>query len=901
MTQKKQASQKKHTEEPGTKGSFLMIDGSSLLFRAFYAIRDLRTRDGIYTNGVYGFLTMFWKVVEEVDPAYIVVAFDRPEPSFRVEVFAEYKGNRTAMPPELGPQFGIVKDLLKALGVRTIDRAGFEADDLIGTLSRQAEEAGLHAILLTGDRDYFQLASDQTTIYYTKRGISELESVDPAYIREKYEGLEAKDLIELKGLQGDSSDNIPGVPGIGEKTAIKLIAQFGSIEGLYEHIEEVSGAKRKENLLENRDLAFLSRRLGTICRTVDLSEDLSFYKPQAADRPHLTELFERLEFQTFAERFALDDSKKASPSFEGKWLAPPAWPSLAQKLMQKKRVPFFLLSDGPQYLHDKPSFAGFLLGKEALLLAISGQEAAFQKAFAPVFGPDGPTLLAYDIKESLVLLGRMGIEGETAYEDLMLMAYLIDPNRSDFDPSELAEGYTSFALKSRAAIVGKGAKQKKWSELDREALSPYFAGLLHTLEEAHDPLWSQVEAQGMSRLFREIENPLAQVLARMERTGVGVNRSVLEGLGERYRSRLEALEKTIYDYAGRSFNINSSQQLSQVLFEELGIKPGKKTQTGYSTAADVLEKRVGDHPIIEALLDYRMLAKLISTYVDGFLPYIDEDDRVRSQFKQNAAATGRLSSTEPNLQNIPVRTEEGRKLRSVFEAGPGRVLIDSDYSQIELRVLASLAGDESMIHAFESGLDIHRKTASEILHKDLAEVTDEERSSAKAVNFGIIYGISDYGLSQNLGIGRQEAKDYIEGYKATYPAIRTYMDELVAQAREKGYVETYYGRRRPIPELASKNFTIRSFGERMALNTPIQGTAADLIKLAMIHVDGYLKAHHSTARLVLQVHDELIVEVEEEEAASLAKEIKRIMEEVVHFPVPLCADTGLGKSWYEAK
>ena len=879
---------------------FLMIDGSSLLFRAFYAIRDLRTQDGVYTNGVYGFMTMFWKAMEEIHPDYVLVAFDRSEPTFRSQIYADYKGTRQTMPPELGPQFGMVKDILRALSIKTIDKEGYEADDIIGTMSKRAEKAGVESILLTGDRDYFQLVSDLTTVHYTKRGISQVEEVDPQYIMEKYQ-VSPPALIEIKGLQGDASDNIPGVPGVGEKTAIKLVKEFSTIEKIYENIDRVSGKKLRENLLDNKDQAFFSRQLGEIFRDMPLEENREDFRPGDPDREELVEIFSRLEFRTFADRYALDDKKREILSFSTKEIAPPAWPGLAKKLAKLEKTSFAILGDGENYIHAKPVYACFQCGQEALLLDLDGREETFRESFSPLFSGEGPLLLAYDIKESMVLLKKMGLDFTADYRDIMLMEYLLDPTRSSYEIDNLAQRISGISILSRRDLLGKGAKRKEFNQIPRQDLMDYVGGLLRVVMEGEDKLWAEIKEMKMDRLYLEIENPLAQVLAHMEITGVAVDKAKLDALDKEYSHRLKEMEEEIYDYAGRTFNINSSQQLSDLLFVDLGLPPGKKTKTGYSTAKDVLEGLVDAHPIIPAILEYRMLSKLMSTYVDGFRPYIDPDGRVRSQFKQNVVATGRLSSTEPNLQNIPVRTEEGRKLRAVFVAGKGEVLVDADYSQIELRVLASLSGDPTMIRSFKEGHDIHTKTASEILGKDPDQVTANERSSAKAVNFGIIYGISDYGLSQNLRISRQAAKEYIDGYKATYPEIQNYMTNIVEEAKEKGYVETHYGRRRTVPELASSNFNVRSFGERIALNTPIQGTAADIIKLAMIKVDRALRDDGGKARLVLQIHDELIVEVEENHAEAMAKKIKQIMEEVSDLAVDLLADTNIGKSWYEAK
>ena len=882
------------------KKTFLMIDGSSLLFRAFYAIQKLTTSDGIFTNGVYGFLMMYWKAVEMIQPDYVLVAFDRSEPTFREKDYEAYKGNRKETPSELTAQFGMTKDILELLGVKQMDMKGFEADDIIGTLSKKAGEAGVFSVLLTGDRDYFQLVDANTRVLFTKKGISNLEVIDEDWIKEKY-GLMPKELIEVKGLQGDASDNIPGVPGVGEKTALKLIHQYRNLEGVYANLEAISGKKLKENLRENQAQALMSRELGTILRDLPIQETLNDFSPKAPQIEKLNERFQALEFHSFANRFSIE-KKEETTRFSGQWLKESEWNHLYQKLLQTKEVAFSLFPDGEHYLYAKPVFAAFLVGEETLILSIKGKEKEFRTLFGPLFEKEGLHFLAYDVKESIVLLSKLGISFQATYEDVMLMEYLIDPNRSSYEISSMAQRLLGLSIKDTEQLLGKGVKRKNFQDLEEDDLLSYSSGILAAIQRGKALLLDQLEEMGMAALFATIENPLAKVLAHMEMTGIAVDESVIDQLDQEISQKLLDVEKTVYQYAGKAFNINSPKQLGDVLFDDLKLSHGKKTKTGYSTAASVLEKIRDDHPIVEAVLSYRQYAKLKSTYIDGFRPYIKEDSRVHSLFRQNVAATGRISSTEPNLQNIPVRTEIGRKFRAVFVAQKGDMLIDADYSQIELRVLAALSGDQTMIQAFRDGEDIHRKTAAEINHKDISEVTDLERSMAKAVNFGIIYGISDYGLSQNLSISREEAGKYIDQYKNTYPAIKKYMSQMVDDAMEKGFVTTYYGRHRAIPELSSDNFNIRSFGKRVALNTPIQGTAADIIKLAMIQVDELIqKNYQGKARLVLQIHDELIVEANEDIAESLSKEVKEIMENIVKFEVKLEADTHIAKSWFDAK
>lgn len=884
---------------------FLMIDGSSLLFRAFYAIRNLTTKDGIYTNGVYGFLTMYIKAVEMIQPDYLVVAFDRSGPSFRTKDYEAYKGTRQKTPEELSTQFGILKDVLDALRIRHIDLDGYEADDIIGTLAKMSESEKVENFLLTGDRDYFQLVDHNTKVLFTKKGISELEIVDEDYIQEKY-GLIPQQLIEVKGLQGDASDNIPGVPGVGEKTALKLIKEHGSIENLYDQIDRVTGKKLKENLEENRAQAFLSKQLGTIFREVPLDEEieagLEDFLVREPDLDMLRDRFSRLEFDRLADRFQIPKEDQPVEEFAGRHVPVDRWGKLVEKLKETNSFSFLVLGDQDHYIHAQPVFLAIKgKGMEPSLVDIRENAEEFGRLFGPLFNEEGFLKRGYDIKAAILLLSKLGIEVDDHYRDLMLMEYLVDPSRSRYEVAELGRWKLDLTLQTEEEFLGKGAKRKSYPEVELDGLLTYVSGMLQVLEKAEGPLTDQLEELEMTDLFDKIENPLAKVLAHMEETGICVDDRVLDKLEEDFTGRLEQIEQDIYRMAGQTFNINSPKQLGQVLFEDLKLPHGKKTKTGYSTAADVLEALKNDHPIISSILEYRQMAKLVSTYVEGLRPYIDEDSRIRSIFRQNVAATGRLSSTEPNLQNIPIRTEEGRRLREVFTAGEGKVLIDADYSQVELRILASLSGDENMIRSFKEGVDIHAKTAAEVAHKEVSEVTPLERSHAKAVNFGIIYGISDYGLSQDLGISRKEAKEYIDGYMATYPRIKDYMDNIVERAKAQGYVDTYYGRRRNIPELASKNFNIRNFGERIALNTPIQGTAADIIKIAMIRVDRALREKGYAAKLVLQVHDELLVEAPEEEAEEVGRLLIDIMQKVGEFEVDLVADMSIGKNWFEAK
>lgn len=885
------------------KKEFLLIDGSSLIFRAFYAIRNLTTQDGIFTNGVYGFLSMYYKAVELLEPDYVCVAFDRSTPTFRVKDYAEYKGTRQETPDELKAQFGMLKDVLDAMHITHIDLDGFEADDILGTLSTRANEKGIQSYLLTGDRDYFQLVDTDTKVLYTKKGISELAEYDLKAIEEEY-GVTPKQLIEVKGLQGDTSDNIPGVPGVGPKTAIKLIQDYGNIEGVYENIDRISGKKLVENLKEHETIAYLSRKLGTIYTDVPLDQKLEDFALVEPDKERLSEIFRRLEFKGFLERLDLPVEQVEMSFSETEFVETKDVVHRLQELSKLEEITFAVLGSKENYIHADPVYlilTGHALDQTYLfdLRKPLSQEA--KSHLMQIFTSKTTRKVCFDIKESIVLLDKIGVDLHSPYEDIMLMEYLIDPTRSSYTIGGLSNRVLGQALPGKEELLGKGAKRLEWGDVEASDLLQYASTYKKTLETAKPELLQTLKDREMEPLFYEIENPLARVLARMEIVGVQVDPSVLQTLSVEYGELLQQLEADIYEAAGVSFNINSPKQLGEILFEKMGLPAGKKTKTGYSTSADVLEKLKSADPIVPLILQYRQIAKLNSTYVEGLLAVIDEDQRIRTTFQQSIAATGRISSKDPNLQNIPIRSEEGRRLRAVFVSKEGDSLIDADYSQIELRVLAHLSGDQTMIDAFNHNVDIHTKTASEVNHVSLEEVTPLQRARAKAVNFGIVYGISDYGLSQDLDISRKEAKEYIEGYKDTYPDIRKYMDQIVQDAKDKGYVETYFNRRRYIPELSSKNFAVRGFGERVALNTPIQGTAADIIKIAMVRVDEALQSKGYDARLVLQIHDELIVEAPDSEVEAVSKLLIEIMEGVVNLDVSLDADMSVGKSWDEAK
>ena len=878
---------------------FLLIDGSSLIFRAFFAIRNLTTKDGIHTNAVYGFLNMYRNALSLIEPDYVMVAFDRSGPTFRNKDYEAYKGTRQKTPPELSHQFGILKDILKAMKVKTIDLNDFEADDIIGTLAQEAAANDIECYMLTGDRDYFQLVGEKSKVLYTKKGISELEIYDIDKIKEKYD-LAPKDLIEIKGLMGDTSDNIPGVPGVGEKTAIKLIKEFKTIEGIYENIDKVSGKKLKENLTENEMTAFLSRKLGTIFTQVPLEEELAGFKLQEADKEELYKIYKKLEFNKFLAELDMDVKVEAD-SADLVLIESGDIDDFIDGVKKSKKIYFEVLDHNVNYVESRPEYMALLNDDKKLLLLDLEKDADLIKGkIKPLLEDDELEKISFDIKKAMYLLKVYDIDIKKNYTDLVILSYLLDPSRSGYTIADIAEKYLGKNIFTFEDLLGKGKKQKSFSQVERKELISYVKNIMETISLAKDKMVKELEELDMIELYENVELPLIKVLSDMELAGVEVDKGVLEKIDKEIADKIDDLEKAIYEQAGTEFNINSTKQLGEILFDKLGLPVIKKNKTGYSTDASVLEKLKSSHEIVENILDYRGLKKLKTTYIDGLYPYIREDKRIHSIFKQTATATGRLSSIEPNLQNIPIRTEEGRSIRKAFVAGQDKVLVSADYSQIELRLLAALSGDDTMIDSFKHGIDIHAKTASEVFHVPVDEVTKDQRRAAKAVNFGIVYGISDYGLSEDLDIPRKTAKEYIDKYKATYPKIDDYMKDIVKTTKKLGYVETLFHRRRMVPELQSKNFNIRSFGERIALNTPIQGSAADIIKIAMVKTHERLKEEGLRSKLILQIHDELIIEALEDEVKKVEAILKEEMENAVVLPVDLIVEVEKGRSWYEA-
>ena len=876
------------------KKTVMLIDGSSLIFRAFFALPNLSNNDGVMTNGVYGFLTMYRNAFDKYKPDYVLVAFDRSSKTFRNDEYKDYKANRDKTPNELSYQFGILKDVLDSMGVKYTDLDGFEADDIVGTYARMAKEAGDEAVLITGDRDYLQLVDDNVLVYLTKKGVSDTVEYTVDKIKEEY-GITPKQLIDVKGLMGDKSDNIPGVDGIGEKRALEFIRKYGSIENLYDNLDEISGKKTKESLENNEAVAYMSKKIGTIVTHAPVEFEYDDLALGEVDKEGLREKFSKLNFNKFLEELDGDGSESESKEFTYKIGG--NLKDLIDSSKKTKEIFFKSVYDGENYIHSE-IYRLAIKTKDTDVYII---EPAKISELKDVFEDKTINKISFDIKEEMVLLDKLGIDIDSPYDDLMLMHYLIDPSRSSYDLKLLSQSYLTYELDSDESLIGKGAKTKKYAEVDQDDLAKLLASQVNAIEDSRDKVFKNLAEYEMVVLYENIEKRLARVLASMEIIGFGTDREILEGLKADLDKQIEEITQEIYDLAGCEFNINSTKQLGEVLFKDLDLPVVKKTKTGFSTDAKVLEKLRDKHPIIEKIERYREIYKLRSTYIEGLENAIDEDGRIRSTFRQNIASTGRLSSQEPNLQNLPIKTDEGRAIRKAFKAGEGKILIDADYSQIELRILASLADDKNMQDAFNHGIDIHTQTASEVFHTPLDEVTKLQRSEAKAVNFGIIYGISDYGLSQNLNIPRPRAKEYIDKYKKSYPQIKEYMDDVVQLARSQGYIETLFKRRRYIPEISSRNFNVRSFGERIALNTPIQGTAADIIKIAMIDTYNKLKEEGLDAKIILQIHDEIIIESSEKDKEKARDILKKCMEGAAKLKVDLLVDIGFGESMYESK
>ena len=866
----------------------VLIDGHSILNRAFYGLPDLTNAEGLHTNAIYGFLTIMFKLLEEEKPEYLTVAFDVHAPTFRHKMYAEYKGTRKPMADELRQQVPVIKEVLHAMGVKTIECAGLEADDLIGTLSNRCENEGMEVTVISGDRDLLQLATEHVKIRIpkTKQGKTEIEDYYAKDVEERYQ-VTPKEFIDLKALMGDTADNIPGVPSIGEKTATKIITQYHSIEEAHEHVDELKPPRASKNLSEHWDLAVLSKELATINVKADFPYELSEAKLGNLYTEEAYIFFQKLEFKNLLSRF--DVSAPANKVEDGFKIITSK--SEAEKVFvqaeEASTIGAVIFKDLENVL---PLFAD-QAGLGGIGLCFSKEESYCIKVEKDITGEwllkkladvaeKAETYAMFRLKESME---QVTIRNQANCFDVSVAAYLLNPLKNNYTWEDVAREHLGLMIDEK---------------IDQDMKACYESYVNYASVEV---LRQKLRDTKMDTLFRDIEMPLVFTLFDMEQNGIRVEADALKQYGDQLAGKIAELEKEIYEEAGETFNINSPKQLGVVLFENMKLPGGRKTKTGYSTAADVLEKLAPEHPVVAKILEYRQYTKLKSTYADGLANYIQDDGRIHGKFNQTITATGRISSTEPNLQNIPVRMELGRLIRKVFIPEEGYRFVDADYSQIELRVLAHCSGDEHLIQAYKEQSDIHRITASQVFHIPFDEVTPQQRRNAKAVNFGIVYGISSFGLSQDLSITRKEAAKYIDDYFATYPGIKTFLDHAVTHAKEEGYVVTLFGRRRPVPELSSSNFMQRSFGERVAMNSPIQGAAADIIKIAMIRVNQRLKDQKMKSRLVLQVHDELLIEAYEPELDEVQNILKEEMEHAAELKVPLEIDMHTGDNWYEAK
>jgi DNA polymerase-1 len=882
----------------------VLIDGHSILNRAFYGVPDLTNSSGVHTNAVYGFLNIMFKILEEEKPTNFAVAFDVKQPTFRHKMYADYKGTRKGMPDELREQVPLIKEVLEAMNVKIVELAGYEADDVLGTLAKRAEQEGMSVSVITGDRDLLQLATENILIRIpkTKKGTTEVENYYESDVIEKYQ-VTPQEFIDVKALMGDTADNIPGVVSVGEKTATSLIVEYHSIENLYEHIDDVTKKKLKENLQNNRDIAFMSKALATINTDSPVDVDIkdTIMGEMYTDKAY--ELMKKLEFKSIVSRFnAKSGDGTSNIEFKSSIISDfEQADNIFRKAKKQKKLGIKITGN----IKTKEIFyvTISLSDKEIYTLKkvwFITDEYIIEKLLE-IFNDNNITKCIFGLKEALKYFICYNGYSEDFCNvfDNEIAAYLLNPLKSSYNYDDVARDYLKQTVPSETELFGK-YNELEIADKDIDKFIEYVAMSSGIAFMTYECMRDELSATGQLELFNEVEMPLIYSINRMECEGIMVERDELTEYGRVLGEKIDLLEKKIYEQLGREFNINSPKQLGEILFVEMKIPGGKKTKNGYSTSADILEKLAPDYPFIADILEYRQLTKLKSTYADGLVNFISEDNRIHGHFNQTITATGRISSTEPNLQNIPIRMEIGKAFRKVFVPKEGCVFIDADYSQIELRLLAHISGDENLIEAYKSAQDIHRITASKVFNTPLDEVTDEQRSNAKAVNFGIVYGISSFGLSQDLSISRKEAKDYIEQYFRTYPDVKIFLDNVVEKAKKNGYVTTLLGRRRPIPELQSSNFMQRSFGERAAMNSPIQGTAADIIKIAMIKVDKELRKRTLKSKIVLQVHDELLVETYIEEVEVVKEILERNMKNAMNLKVDLEVGIGIGNNWLEA-
>lgn len=871
----------------------LLVDGNSILNRAFYGLPDLTTSDGKHTNAILGFLNIVLKVIDDVEADHLCVAFDLKQKTFRHEMYEVYKGTRKPMPEELAEQLPAMKNILKAMNVTVIEKGGYEADDLLGTMSRRAHEKGFQVVLLSGDRDLLQLATEDILVKLpkTKGGKTVMEDYFANDVKEAY-GVDPVTFIDMKGLMGDTSDNIPGVPGIGEKTAAKLLIEYGSMENLYEHIDELKKSKMKDNLIEFKEQAFLSKILATIKLDCEIDVDFEALATEDMFNSNSYELFTEYELKSFYSRF---DNTDKTTKFEFDYKLIEEYDDAVnafEAALNNKEFGFYSILNDNELIGCAISF-----GEDTFIIrVVNFITDSFIFDYIKKAIENNAAIYCMDVKREQKIYS---FDENESFNDISLIAYLLNPLKSSYDYDDIARSYLSANLETQKELLGK--KKIDATSFDDTELCKLFGynSVIPILSASK--MLEELKAASMYDLYKDIELPCLYALNDMEANGIKVDKEALLSFGDRLLVRIDEITKEIYSLAEEEFNINSTKQLGDILFEKLKLKSGKKTKTGYSTGVEVLEKIKGEHPIVPLILEYRQLTKLNSTYVDGLIPHIMEDSRIHGCFNQTVTATGRISSTEPNLQNIPTRFPLGREIRKVFVPEDGYVLLDADYSQIELRVLAHMSKDETLISAYNSDSDIHSVTASEVFGVPLKEVNSDLRRKAKAVNFGIVYGISSFGLGQDLDISRKEAESYIEKYFATYTKLKEFLDSTVEDAKKLGYSVTMFNRRRPIPELNSSNFMTRSFGERAAMNSPIQGSAADIIKIAMINVNRSLKENKLKSKLILQVHDELMIETANDEIDIVKKLLVEGMMNAANLLVPLIVDVNSGSSWYDAK
>lgn len=870
----------------------IIIDGNSIINRAFYALPQMNNKDGLNTNGIYGFTTMLFKLIDMYNPTHISVAFDKKSPTFRHLEYTAYKAGRKKMPDELREQFEPLKKLLDAFNINRLEIDGYEADDIIGTISKIAEDEGFKVYIVTGDKDAIQLASKNITTLITKKGVADMEEYDFDKVVEKYEMTPAQ-FIDLKGLMGDKSDNIPGVAGIGEKTGIKLIKEYQSIENILENIDNLKGSI-KTKIEENKESAIMSKKLATIIRNVPIDFNMCDLEYGSYDEEKLLKEFEKLGFMSLVSKIIKEDIKSSLEIIKLE-----NYEEFKEDIYKCKKIILKTIKKEGNILEKNIMYVFFSIDGENIYY-INEDELYLIK---DILEDNNIEKIGYNLKEDYLAFRPYGIKLENMKFDIVISEYLIDSNTTtSYECSDIAMKYLFRKILSKEELLGKGAKAKNYQYLEFEVLSNYVANIINVIKDVYPKMEELLNSMEMTSLFYDIEMPLVEVLGEMEFIGIKVDKEKLNELGDEFKDIIKNLEKDIYEISGEKFNINSPKQLGVILFEKLGLPVIKKTKTGYSTNIDVLEKLKNESPIIDKIIEYRQFTKLNSTYVEGLLSIINPiDNRIHSSFNQTITTTGRISSTEPNLQNIPVRLEIGRNIRKVFISQDNYLLVDADYSQIELRVLAHMSEDETMIEAFENNEDIHTKTASQVFSIDMNDVTQKQRSEAKAVNFGIIYGKSDFGLSDDLNISIKKAKEYIDSYFEKYNKIKVFMDNTIENATDLGYVTTIFNRRRYIKELKSPNFMLRNAGKRAAMNAPIQGSSADIIKIAMVNVFRRLKKENLKSRLILQVHDEIIVETSLDEVDLVKEIVRNEMENATTMKVNLDVDLNVGKSWYETK